>query len=327
MHFRVVGLFGRGSYDPDCHRDLTWEQVKKVSSFCKKRPGGLSRTVHYMRGQYARWQFLQKKPNPVGWLCAIQRPYAGLRKAYRHYRENRQEPPDYFIIMDDDTYYNMEAFQRNHERLDSSEKTVVAGCLVRWPVRYINFTFPFGGFGAVFSKGTLEYLFQPIICPDLGNGTFPMIANHPNSEEICNQLRRDVAGELRYFDNGMSLLDLIYAFVNLERYRDVEKWTHGFCMHSDWVMGYFVNYYNASNHVVEPWYEDVPHARIESYRDSEIYREGSGFCKNEVRCRHGSEICHKPTVEWMEREMPRMLEMQKEREERQRRAATSNKEQ
>ncbi len=94
---------------------------------------------------YARYKFLQAKANPVGWLCAIPRPYAGLRKVYQYYQARKQSLPDYLIILDDDTYYNMEAFQRKNERLNSSIPTVVAGCLVRQPVRQINFTFPFGG--------------------------------------------------------------------------------------------------------------------------------------------------------------------------------------
>ena len=33
----------------------------------------------------------------------------------------------------------------------------------------------------------------------------------------------------------------------------------------DWVLGYFINYYNISAHVTESFYKDVPQARIESY--------------------------------------------------------------
>ena len=97
----------------------------------------------------------------------------------------------------------------------------------------------------------------------------------------------------------MSLLDLIYSYVNTERYRDVDKWVSGFCMHSDWVMGYFINYYNASIHVAEEFYKDVPQARIEAYKNSEIYRKPTGFCKFEKECPKGAEICHKPPKEWM----------------------------
>jgi len=309
-HISVRNFFNAtelDDYDPTCYKDLTWEQVKQVSEFCKNRRGKkLSYEFRFMRNQYARWQWLAQKPNPTGWLCAIQRPYAGLRKAYSHYRKYREHLPDYFIIFDDDSYYNMEIFQKEHENLNSSQPTVVAGCLVRSPVRQLNFTFPFGGFGAVFSKGSLRYLFHPIVCPDIDlgkiNGTIPMFSNHPNYEGICAQLSKNVMLERKYFKNGDSLLDLIYKYVNTERYRDVAKWTTGFCMHSDWVMGYFVNFYNASIHVKDSFFDDVPHARIESYKGSEIYARGTGFCTHERKCPDGTAICHKPDIRWVESE-------------------------
>ncbi|KAL7432074.1 hypothetical protein ACHAXM_003336 [Skeletonema potamos] len=288
-------------FDPTCYKDLTWKHVADVSTFCRKRPSGISYEMRHLRGLYGRKQWIAKKSNPI---------------AYLHYKENRQALPDYFIIMDDDTYYNMETFQQMHKKLNSSEPTVVAGCLVRLPIHEINFTFPFGGFGAVFSKGALEYLFHPIHCPDIGrNRRLPMVdvdpnsePNHANAEGICNQMSKNTAGELKYFENGNSLLDLIYKYVNTERYRDVAKWDFknhgGFCMHSDWVMGFFVNFYNVSKHVEEKFYENVPQARMESFKGSHIYAKPTGYCKNnEGICESGAMICHKPSVQWVEKEV------------------------
>lgn len=298
-------------YDPTCYKDLTWEHVIKVARFCHNKEERMSYVYRFLRGKYARKRWLEKKANPVGWLCAIQRPYAGLRKAYNHYQEKKEALPDYFIILDDDSYFNMDAFQRNHEDLNSSESTVVGGCVVREPIRQINFTFPFGGFGTIFSKGSLEYLFHPTICPSLyigRYGTIPMIVkNHANSEAICNQLSKDLVGELKYFEQGMSLFDLIYKYVNTERYRDVDKWKTGFCMHSDWVIGFFVNFYNVSTHVKNQWYNETRHARIEAYRGSNIYAKGTGACNNQGNCKPGSEICHYATADWMEEETKRWL--------------------
>jgi len=107
--------------DPLCYRELTWEHVKRISDFCRRRSKNLlSRLMYVMRGMYARIQFLEKKKNPVGWVCAIQRPYAGLVKAYRHYWETRQSLPNFFVIIDDNTYYNMDAFKDYHESVVAS---------------------------------------------------------------------------------------------------------------------------------------------------------------------------------------------------------------
>jgi len=294
-------------YDPTCYKDITFDHVYKVSSFCRRRRNvpRLSRQFSVMRNMYARHQWLSTKPNPTGWLCAIQRPYSGLKKVYQHYQVMKQSYPDYFIIFDDDSYYNMDTFYKQHSNINSTRLSVTAGCLVRQPIHLINFTFPFGGFGAVFSKGSMEYLFTPIICPlmIIGNGTIPMLVPHTNSEAICHQLSQDLFFELQYFQQGDSLFDLIYKYVNVERYRDVDSWNvnggGGFCMHSDWVMGYFINYYNVSEHVVDPYYKHTAEARIESYQGSEIYAHPSGMCKNERNCPIGSDICHKPSIDWM----------------------------
>ena len=355
-HISVRNFFNATEHDdadPDCHKDLTWEDVQRVSSFCRNRPlpSGTANYIHpllrHLRGKYARIQWLQKKKNPVGWLCAIVRPYSGLMKAYHHYRDNNNNNgysdeglPDYFIILDDDTYYNMEEFEKNFEGRNSSEELFYAGCLVRDPVHQINFTFPFGGFGFIFSKGTLRNLFAPIHCPQSSSSSSrsssssssfsssSMIANdeestsqirHPflhHHSAHCDRIAENIVGEKHVFKTGMNLVELIYQYVNAHKYRDVKDWKYddgstgggGFCMHSDWVIGYFVNYYNVSRHVMEPFYANVPHARIESYKNSEIYRKGTGFCRNEGinNCEEGSEICHKVTTQFMKRETDRL---------------------
>lgn len=73
----------------------------------------------------------------------------------------------------------------------------------------------------------------------------------------------------------------------------------------DWVLGYFVNYYNVSTHVSDEYYENVPHARFESYKNSEIYARGTGFCQNDDNCKPDTEVCHRAKPEWMEEENDR----------------------
>ena len=76
----------------------------------------------------------------------------------------------------------------------------------------------------------------------------------------------------------------------------------------DWVISYFNNYYNVSQHVnvnTNPYYRDAPQARMEAYQDSEIYRHGTGNCKQEGNCKEGANICHRVSPEWMMEEMER----------------------
>ena len=298
--------------DPDCSKYLTLEDVMMVSKFCRTRPTvDLSPIFRHMRGKYAREQWLQKKANPMGWLCAIVRPYSGLMKVYQHYKVSKEMLPDYLIIIDDDTYYNMEQFQQNFEMMNSSEELYYAGCLVRDPIHMINNTFPFGGYGSILSKGSIHNLMNPINC------------DHPpqsiKDHSLCTRLNENNVEEKQYFKSGMNLIELMYYYTSTNRYRDVKDWNildeskHGFCMHSDWVIGYFANYYFVSKHVADPFYANVPHSRIEAYKGSEIYRKGTGFCASATRdptaegnCPPGSEICHKASQEWIRNETERL---------------------
>ena len=74
---------------------------------------------------------------------------------------------------------------------------------------------------------------------------------------VCSKIKEDMIGESFLFETGMSVADLMYKyvthwkFVNAEQHwkrthpRDYNKaqTTGGFCMHADWVIGYFVNQY------------------------------------------------------------------------------------
>lgn len=96
--------------DPNCHVDMTIDHVRDVSNFCRRKRGKTRRgsIFNSMLGEYARFQWLEKKKNPMGWMCAQPRPYSGLMKVFNHFNMTGQSLPTYFVIMDDDTYYNME---------------------------------------------------------------------------------------------------------------------------------------------------------------------------------------------------------------------------
>lgn len=222
-------------FDPNCQNDITWDHVQAVSKFCRNRPNHLSSIFRYLRGQYARSQWLKKKQNPSGWLCAQVRPFSGLMKAYSHYAMSSEGLPDYFLIFDDDTYYNMELFRRSFESADPSEAKVYAGCLVRSPIHQINLTFPFGGFGTIVSQGALRLFFQRINCRELqkdSNYSIIVDIQTKDSSALCTKLKENNVGELKYFANGMNLVELMQKYSITERYRDVFQWTSGFCMHS-----------------------------------------------------------------------------------------------
>lgn len=125
------------------------------------------------------------------------------------------------ILMDDDTYYNMKLVTEIFRSIDSSTARAMAGCRVRSPTKLINFTFPFGGYGFIVSKGWLKKVTKPILCP--------------RDADYCRFIRRtNHLGEKEVFQNGMTLADLAYAYATHQPYEHYRNWTNGFCLHSDW---------------------------------------------------------------------------------------------
>ena len=297
--------------DPDCAEYLTLAEVKQVATYCAQQFRGFSPVLSYFRSMYATEQWLENKANPVGWLCAQVRPYSGLMKAYKHYKESKQALPHYFIIIDDDTYYDMEQFQRNFMTMNASEDLYYAGILIHTPRDLLNITYPLGGYGSIFSQGSLHNLFEPIYCPPNPHSTqsYSTLVRH---QSLCHRLDENNVYEKHFFKSGMNLAELMYHYTSANRYRDVKDWNDrtesgcGYCMHSDWVIGYFANNYNVSKHVADPYYADVPHARIEPYQ-GEIY--GTGRRRRfQEKCgdKAGAKVCHYATPEWMKKETDRL---------------------
>ena len=70
-----------------------------------------------------------------------------------------------------------------------------------------------------------------------------------------------------------------WKYVNAEQHwkhthpRDYNKMqmTGGFCMHADWVIGYFVNQYYLSKHQYAKYFKNNPDNRFLGYNGSEFY--------------------------------------------------------
>jgi hypothetical protein len=231
------------------------------------------------------------------WMCAQRRPLFGIHKVVQTYQGDENNLPDYLILMDDDTYFNLEEFPKWMTDSVPEQPRVVPGCLLRYADAL--FTLPYGGMSTMFNKASLAHLMRPIQCPD--------------DTALCGQIQQDTVGERHLFRNGMSLVDLMHAFVSRYPYREHKSWntTQGYCMHSDWTVAYFVNFYNVSRHVTTNLKGKfdrstrtlkgrgyVANDRMEAwdvYYD--MFREKRGpysLCKNDgmENCRPESLVCH-----------------------------------
>jgi hypothetical protein len=183
---------------------------------------------------------LKEKANPAGWLCAQKRPAESLFRTLDRYRREggKSDYPDYLFLLDDDTYLNMDQIvphlQRSYPPQDSY---AVAGCMVRERVMQHNFTFPWGGFGTIFTRGLIEKFLHPIHCTAVaatteqnqGDDTGPLATTPreltlPEFERlVCHRLTEDKVGEAYLFRPGMSVADLMYEYVTHWNYTNAEK--------------------------------------------------------------------------------------------------------
>ena len=171
-----------------------------------------------------------------------------------------QDLPKYLIIMDDDTYMNMTYIvdMLNRHYPNYNEPHILAGCLLRFNVKVI-YRFPFGGYGTIITRKVMEKLIRPIYCHGKRkNDSIARFSNNENSNiwnvlihfgfsrNVCRQLQQNLIGELAYFRDGMSILDLMHAFSSKLSFTKVESWANGtgYCFHSDHALAYFFGYYH-----------------------------------------------------------------------------------
>ncbi len=277
--------------DQECHRNLTNQGAYDISTFCRTKQYAENQFfMGYLRNHFARIRFLKHKANPAGWMCAQKRHVHGFAKSIQQYRDQKESLPDYLVIMDDDTYLNMElvsSFLNSSNRLPLA----IAGCMIRSPIRHINFTSPYGGWGMIYNKAALENFMRPITCNKLDDSDDFL-------QGSCKAVKDNQLGELEVFQEGITLIDLMQAFVSRQPYSNFGNWTNGFCLHSDWMFGYFSNFYPISIHDPDPFYQNVPQARMLGYNGSEIYGGHKHRYKRKQcdysydLCTRESHICH-----------------------------------
>ena len=285
-HKAVRHFYGATEKDDtdSCYIRLTRGNVRQVVDFCHSRPRENRHRyplLDQLSMHFISRDRLLEKANPVGWLCAQRRPFDGLlrmigkykyrsstnrgssgtQKNYNSSSSSSSSLPDYLLVMDDDTWVNLDQmipFLSQQYPVETPH--VVAGCLL--VTKYMNFTLPFGGYGIFLNRKALENFLQPLYCgpsktfghddddDDTTTTTTTKASLDPwtetNFERLaCWRLEQNLIGEKAVYREGMSIADLLYYYANDQPYVQVHKWNNvGFCMHSDWAWAYFINYYH-----------------------------------------------------------------------------------
>jgi hypothetical protein len=258
--------------------------------------------------------------------------------------------PDYLIVMDDDTYLNMplvlETLMREYPPSQGAGTAgndvvtptggpvahVIAGCLVQERIHEVNFTFPFGGWSTIFSSQAIRNFLQPIHCSSNSNSSSSSSNNNSDDDDddvnshkefvtaACTRLSENLIGERNVFANGMSVAHLMDAYISRYQYLNVnENWDRwngatgtggGFCLHSDWVVGFFVNFYNIVSPDIASCNPAFPNNLLQGYLGSTQYvgrqttavKARYGQCAHDSndKCTESAHICHYVTPDRMQ---------------------------
>jgi Glycosyltransferase 61 len=287
------GLTEHNDTDATCSTSLTENQRQQVLQFCTNGTG------QTRESRLFRTDLFAPSNNSTGWLCAQKRPIDGLHVAFEKYKSNQTTIPDYLMLIDDDTYLNIDALAATFQRsYPPTENHLVAGCTYLRP-RRLKFVFPVGGVGSIFTRATLQKILKPIYCEM--NATVKY-EQDPFTRWTCLRLEQNLVGEKQFFSDGMSVGDLMYAYSSNHPYTRVEQWNHsGYCFHSDHTLGYFFNYYHVSvpdfklKRILQPTAEVRKQHSYKAIADSaEIGHSGTGGeCDNlRDKCAIDSRICH-----------------------------------
>lgn len=311
--FRITEL---NDTESTCHTHLQMNDTgNNIVQFCRQ-PKLEFPLLNRLRHVFMKRSELSMKRNAAGWICAQKRCVDGVLLALRQYQQQQRDSndgtkttfPDYLVIVDDDSYLNMDLFGPHlQSQYPADTPHAVAGCLIR--LRH-GFSLPFGGFSYTLSRTALQNFVRPIYCDKVTSGEDADDDDNAFVQNACKRVKENQVGEGTLFSEGMSVADLLYAYTFDQPFLDVDNWNNvGFCMHSDMVMSYFIQYYNIPVHSDDPVFADVASDRFRAYKDSVWYRGSKrashmaqrGECSHiKENCRSDSHICHYIPPENME---------------------------
>jgi hypothetical protein len=122
--------------DRECFTNLTVDQVAEIVRFCQNK----SKTGESFLASSMRTKVSYKKKK-TGWTCAQKRPIDGLYAVLKKYRDDGVEIPHYLLVIDDDTYIDMDALTNIlYKDFHYNTPQLVAGCeIFGWIGAGMNF--------------------------------------------------------------------------------------------------------------------------------------------------------------------------------------------
>lgn len=128
--------------DPSCFSTLNKTTIERIVETCNtKQPLAKPPIKYQFRKSFSAQEFMHRG---AGWMCAQQRFGIAVETLSRYYRNSKEALPDFLLIQDDDTYYNMVRIEEFLQDKDPSIPLAEAPCLIRH-TKLVNLSFPWGG--------------------------------------------------------------------------------------------------------------------------------------------------------------------------------------
>ena len=249
--------------------------------------------------------YVMSKPDPAGWVCA----QSHIAKSFiKHVGKYTSETlPDYLIIVDSDTYLNMDQltkflFEQPYQVPSHDEPVIWAGCKMNFgnPKENVAFTTPYGGFGTMFSQRSLMLMNQPIYCSEA-------VVPSEYERTICNKFIQKAnfsypmsatIGEERFFSPGDTVTEVFRKYFQAIK---------PFCLHSDHLYAYLAIFLSLSRLPVvgdttrSSWGGKFELNRLHSIMGNEVYHDVGETCSNDGSCGSNAIACHKMSSDDMRR--------------------------
>jgi hypothetical protein len=121
------GLSEVQDYDPQCG-EMSVHEIHSIVEKCKaQNHSELSKMSTFLAEFYGVSEGNRVRSNDPGWICALRRvgrAFGWLHSVYLNSKDSSL--PDYLLMVDDDTYVDMEKVKSN---LDKSKEWALSGCV------------------------------------------------------------------------------------------------------------------------------------------------------------------------------------------------------
>lgn len=128
--------------DKTCYRTLNRTMIEQIAHTCvNDQPLASGGMQHQYKKAFSKGQFMERG---AGWMCAQQRFGVAVETLGRLYRKQQAQLPDFLLIQDDDSWWNMARITEFLQDKDPSIPLAEAPCLIRHS-QLFHFSFPWGG--------------------------------------------------------------------------------------------------------------------------------------------------------------------------------------